>query len=239
MEEALQPITEPVIENIATQVGKNFTNATTVVQQTTAELLNQIAALQAEKQLLTTFLWVVGIVALIVFLFAFYILWKYQLRIKALHKKGYCWVHLINANSIETYFLKNSPYYKIKDGLYISDPAADILESDTGLRHKFFFENSPYQLIFVPTGIKIAPPADAPEHLKKKFESLAPKVLHIRSPYSSRVLDELVYKAAFFGKRLETIGAGFKFSKEMALVIMVVIVGILMLLQFFLKGGAP
>lgn len=231
--ETIEPIIEPINNSLVSSPMINITNIGT------QELMNKIAELQAHNSLLTNTLIIVGIFAGIVFLFAFYVLWKYQLRVKALQKKGYCWVHVINANSMETYFLKSAPYYKIKDGLYISDPAADILEADTGLRHKFFFDNSPYQLIFVPAGVKITAPADAPEHLKKKFESLAPKVLHLRSPYSSRVLDELVYKAAFFGKRLETIGAGIKFSKEMALVILVTIIGILMLIQYIFKGGAP
>ncbi|MEM5871367.1 MAG: hypothetical protein QW051_00675 [Candidatus Aenigmatarchaeota archaeon] len=228
---------EPIIGSINMSFGSSSMNNVTNIG--VQELMKKIAELQASNSLLTNTLVIVGFLAGIVFLFAFYVLWKYQLKIKSLQKKGYCWVHVINANSMETYFLKNAPYYKIRNGLYISDPAADILESDTGIRHKFFFDNSPYQLIFVPAGVKITAPADAPEHLKKKFESLAPKVLHLRSPYSSKVLDELVYKAAFFGKRLETIGAGLKFSKEMALVILVTIIGILMLIQYIFKGGAP
>lgn len=231
--ENIPQISEPIIENITTGLVQN----NTTMLNDSASLLLKIQELEAMNQNLNTLIIVLSIVAGVIAIIGFYFLWKYKLRVYMLQKKGYCWVHLINANSMETYFLKNSPYYRIKDGLYISDSVADVLESDTGLRHKFFFSNSPYQLIFIPAGVKISAPADAPEHLKKKFESLAPKVLHIKSPYSSRVLDELVYKAAFFGKRLETMGAGFKFSKEMALVILVTAIAILMILQYLFKGG--
>ena len=200
-----------VVENVV----KNNTTATVVNKVTATINATALAAkehmiqqLTAQVNALRTYNYIFMILTIGLFLVLAFFLWKYKLRFTRLVKKGYEWIHLISAGRIRSYLLKHSDYYEIDNQVYIGDESADLIEYGTGIRHKFFFEDSPYQLMFIPSGVRITPPKDASEYVKKKFENLAPKVIHIKSPMSSRVLDGMLQKSALFGREITKLGKG-------------------------------
>ena len=176
-------------------------------------------------------------IALVAIAWTLFIWYRYVGRIKRLAKKDYGWVHIISAGKLKSYFMKMSSHYRIDGALYIGDESCDLIEYGTNIRHKFFFEDSPYQILFVPTGVKITAPKKVPESVRAKFESTAPKIIHIKSPVSSRVLDALLHRSAIFGKEVTNLGKSFLggMSKEKAIGIVILIVVILALLKNLFK----
>jgi len=220
-------------ENV-TRIAENVTNVTKSVAEKMVPL-SKYNALLRTLATTKTFMWVYFALAIVASIFAFLIYWKYAGRIKRLAKKNYGWVHIISAGKIKSYFMKMSSHYRIDGALYIGDESCDLIEYGTNLRHKFFFEDSPYQILFVPTGVKITPPKGVPESVKAKFESIAPKIIHIKSPVSSRVLDALLHRSAIFGREITNLGKGFfaNLTKENAIGILIIGLALIMLIKGF------
>ena len=237
MANVTQLINQTLAIDKALSVGKSVSNATNnitkvvtdpALQQKVQLLTKQLATLRSFNYIL------IGLVVLL-FVVLLFLLWKYKFKINQLVKRGYEWIHLISAGRIKSYLLKHSDYYEIDGQVYIGDESADLIEYGTGMRHKFFFEDSPYQLLFIPSGVRITPPEKAPEYVKKKFESLSPKVIHIKSPMSSRVLDGMLQKSALFGREITKLGKSplSWLNKNTGIGLILAAIALMMLLSMF------
>jgi len=239
----IAPIIDPNITNVSLNVTHNITsNVSGAINETmnlsAPELLKQMGAITTKLhfyKFLSGFT-LIGFVVLL--LIAFLMYWKYIGRYKHLAKKGYGWIHLfLKSGRIKSFFANLTDAFNLGEyGTYFSDPTSDVIEIGSGIHHRFFFEGSPVQIKFVPTGVTFNVPETLPDYLKEKFTSLAPKVIHIKSDITSTLIDQYLQKASRFGSKLVNLSK-FRLNKETAIAVAIVLIIIFSILKSMFGGA--
>ncbi len=222
------------ITNLTTNVSSkaNASNVTSAVIKTVSKA-NPINPAMYHMYVQLT--WLLGLTVIVML----FLLWRYYMltkgRQKKLLKENYGWVHFfLKSGKLKTYLMQLHPRFNIPElGTYFCDSSADVVEYKTGIRHRFFFEGSPFQIKFIPTGVNFTVPDDLDPSLKALFESKAPKVIQLKSNLTSELFDKYLRLAARYGNVIRNVGR-FKLSKETAIAIILIGIGAVIVLKMLL-----
>ena len=226
--ENVSNVTHNVVHHVVSNVSKNVSHIVTPVTHAVQNNGVSLSAYHMYFQLT----WVLGFSLLVLLFLLFRIYKNTKGRLKKLQKQDYGWVHFfLKSGKLKTYMMKLQDRFTLADlGTYFCDSSADIIEYKTGIRHRFFFEGSPFQIKFIPTGVNFTVPDDLDPSLKVVFESKAPKVIQLRSNLTSELFDKYLKLAARYGEKIRNVGK-FKLDKQTAIAIILLGIGAVIVIK--------